>query len=984
MSKSSFKIDKTIVLTPQATLPSDPQAGEIVFDSSVNKFKQYDGSSWSVINSGTVIDNTHTITVKDTLFTVQDNADVTKQMQFELSGITTGQTRTITVPDASTTLMGTDVTQTVSNKSLINASNKFVDATDPTKKIGFDSSSATTGTTLTLSDNQTTSATLFIPNVGSGDFVVTNNTQATLINKKLGWVETTVVTNSTTTGASATLTPLSAGVIIVTNAGLTGLSGINSGNSGQQVTIENQTGVTISIKDEDAGASAGNRIRTGTGAAVNMAPNSTYTFLYDSTAQRWMLLGGSGSGGLSAWSASTIYKVGDVVTYEKQAYIALAAHTSSSTFEPDIISAKWTLLNKPQINDNIMSIGNSFEDGDVSGWTGTGVATVTNGLPVSVGSGGAAFSSANGGRALGANTSAPSVVSSGQLSGAYSLNLATTGAGTIGDGYISSAYPIDIKYQSKVLSFRFDYKVVSGSPNMSGTSSNTYAVAIYDVANNNWIIPSGVFNFVQSTGVGTCSGSFQTSSNSTSLQIFVYSPVAPTGASSLYLDDFYIGPQATTNGAAINDWASYTPTLVNFGNGTAAGKWRRVGDSMEIQAHLIVGSSLPTGIFTFSLPSGYAIDTNKITTTNFSGAVGFGQAVVSGAGYALSTLYNSSTTFFFGALSSASGSQIAADATHPVTWANGNEITSIISVPISGWSSNSEMSNDTDTRVVAARYTNTAGTSVGLSIGNLPYPTLVFDTHSAYNTSTGIYTVPVTGKYQIQAKYLTAAVTLSTSQTINLFIYKNGSIVDRFVTIGNGASNAYPVMNATTVDCNAGDTLEIRSSSSVATTVLTGVPELNSLSIERISGPSVIAASETLAVRANTSTTSIAYNTLTQVIYSAKTYDTHGSNYNSSTGVFTANSPGFYSVKAAIHWNNLTTTTTAFFFVAIYKNGAIYSSGTFMPRISNEALSTVSDTVQMIPGDTITIYAYQADSSPNARALSGIADRNYLAIEKIK
>jgi len=64
------------------------------------------------------LDNTNTVTVKDTLFTLQDDGDTTKQLKFQLSGITTSTTRTVTVPDASGTLVLTAATQTLTNKTL--------------------------------------------------------------------------------------------------------------------------------------------------------------------------------------------------------------------------------------------------------------------------------------------------------------------------------------------------------------------------------------------------------------------------------------------------------------------------------------------------------------------------------------------------------------------------------------------------------------------------------------------------------------------------------------------------------------------------------------------------------------------------------------------------------------------------------------------------------------------------------------------------
>lgn len=54
----------------------------------------------------------------DTQFAIADNSDTTKKIAFQASGITTGTTRTLTAPDADTTIVGTDTTQTLTNKTL--------------------------------------------------------------------------------------------------------------------------------------------------------------------------------------------------------------------------------------------------------------------------------------------------------------------------------------------------------------------------------------------------------------------------------------------------------------------------------------------------------------------------------------------------------------------------------------------------------------------------------------------------------------------------------------------------------------------------------------------------------------------------------------------------------------------------------------------------------------------------------------------------
>lgn len=85
-------------------------------------------------------DNTNTYTTKDVNFTIQDDGDVTKQAKFQASGITAGQTRTMTIPDFDTTLAGLAGTQTFTGAKTFTASCTFNGIT-----FGADGSTCTFG-----------------------------------------------------------------------------------------------------------------------------------------------------------------------------------------------------------------------------------------------------------------------------------------------------------------------------------------------------------------------------------------------------------------------------------------------------------------------------------------------------------------------------------------------------------------------------------------------------------------------------------------------------------------------------------------------------------------------------------------------------------------------------------------------------------------------------------------------------------------------
>lgn len=130
------------------------------------------------------LDNSNSLTIKDTNLTVQDDGDTSKQFKFQASGISTATTRTYTVPDANTTLVGTDATQTLTNKTLTGNT-----------AVNLISGSGT----LTLN----TSGTVTVPN--TTDTLVGKATTDTLTNKSISGSTNTITNVSLTTGVTGTL-----------------------------------------------------------------------------------------------------------------------------------------------------------------------------------------------------------------------------------------------------------------------------------------------------------------------------------------------------------------------------------------------------------------------------------------------------------------------------------------------------------------------------------------------------------------------------------------------------------------------------------------------------------------------------------------------------------------------------------------------------------------------------------------------------------
>jgi hypothetical protein len=631
---------------------------------------------------------------------------------------------------------------------------------------------------------------------------------------------------------------------------------------------------------------------------------------------------------------------------------------------------------------------NDFENGSTTGWS-LGTATLTSAFP----SGAPTFGSgASGNLSLAA-------VSSGQLAGTTSLSYVSSAATTAGNFVASQAYTIDIEDQAKVMQVRFAYKAQSGASNcnFSGTSSNSFGIAIYDVFNSAWIQPAGVYNLVQSTGVGIATATFQTPSNMTQFRIVLFNANATAGAATLYLDDFFVGPQISSMGPAMSDWTSFTMVVTgsttNPTKGTASideARWRRVGDSMEIVYTYDQSGAGTTGSgdYLFALPTGYSIDTTKrgVGTNNADYVVGSASVWQSGnvnssAGWA-KTYDSTHLSIGFTNFNANLGSGNV-----PFGSASRTVISFVALVPISGWSSNTVQSADVDNRRCRAHYHSTATQSITNATNTvINFDTIDVDTHGAVTTGASwSFKAPTSDWYDFAVYQVYASAAWSATIQCNIVSVKNGSVVKTYETYTDtAASRPHPGSAVDSIFLNAGDTLQFYTFQNAGSTQT--LSALSSVSISRQAGAAVVQATETVTASYNNSTSG----TATSGVFSSpaswtKVWDSHNA-VAASTGIFTAPVSGTYQINGALSIDIPNTQPIAGCNIVLQKNGSTYAYGPVANSATSYAntISTVfniSKMVKLLAGDTIQIGLIE-NTGAN-RSFTGSGLYNYLDIARL-
>lgn len=127
----SFRVFQDGIRLEGSTNPDT--VGEIAYVG--GELKYFGTALRTVVNTNTAqtlstktLDNTNTVTLLDTLFTLQDNIDPTRQARFDVTNVTAGQIRVFSFPDYDAQLATLAGAETLTNKTIVVASNTVTTA----------------------------------------------------------------------------------------------------------------------------------------------------------------------------------------------------------------------------------------------------------------------------------------------------------------------------------------------------------------------------------------------------------------------------------------------------------------------------------------------------------------------------------------------------------------------------------------------------------------------------------------------------------------------------------------------------------------------------------------------------------------------------------------------------------------------------------------------------------------------------------------
>jgi len=550
-----------------------------------------------------------------------------------------------------------------------------------------------------------------------------------------------------------------------------------------------------------------------------------------------------------------------------------------------------------------------------------------------------------------------------------SFRLTKDAANRQGEG-ASYNFTIDDADRAKVLSIEFDYALVSGT---YSNVNKDVSVWIYDITNSRLIQPSGsVLDGVVTSPSNKFRAQFQSSADSSAYRLIFHVSTTSTSAYTIAFDHIEVSRQDAYVAANVTDFSSDGPQFTltpTSGDATIQSAWRRVGNIMEARATVTIGATPPnsTGIL-INMPTGYSIDDtakNGLDGTG-GGFLGYVVATPGAAQVHLGGLHMSGPNSFYPAGDDNQGQW--AD-TVPFTWAAGDYYVFHAFIPIVGWSANTMLLGAEQAREVSMRAVLNNVTTPGFLGAVTGYTSVTYDSHAAFNPTTGEYLVKVPGKYSVNFHGMGS----TSSDWIIAILYKNGTrVCDGIITVG--ATYFCRTALATEINCVSGDVLTIYAlTGGGGAQTWAANDHSNVLTISRIAGPEAIGAGELVAASYISTSTAAVPNSATVFNFDTRQIDTHNAVTIGSGWKFTAPVTGVYSI--AVMFQTTGSVVNAFV-TTLRKNSSIVRTRTVPQEVaaSFTVPSGISAIIELFAGEQIDIQHHESVNGASYDALGHTID----------